>query len=200
MTGAWQPAQSLLDDTRRTLAMAPQDTPQDRFEAAAWAALLAQRGPELLTRACAPSHLTASAVVLDPAAGSTCLVLHGRIGLWVQPGGHLEPGDSTVAAGAAREAREETGIEGRILAAPVLLSRHQAPCRPGVVDWHLDVQYALIADPVAPRLSPESRDVAWWPVTALADLDARGELACGVLESVRRARARVLAEITRPAS
>ena len=187
MTIVWTPTTSLFEDARSTLAAAPAQTPQDRFEAAAWAALLDRIGPDLLTRECAPSHLTASAVVLGPQARSTALVLHGRIGRWVQPGGHLEPGDRSVAGAAAREAQEETGLVGRLLPVPVLLSRHRAPCRPGVVDWHLDVQYALLTEQTAPVVSPESRAVAWWPVDQLAGLDQRGELAWGVLDSVERA-------------
>jgi hypothetical protein len=38
-------------------------------------------------------------------------------------------------------------------------------------------------------LSEESRDVRWWPVDALAGLEAGGQLARGVAESVARARA-----------
>lgn len=178
----------LLADARSTLARAPQQTPEDRFESAAWAALLDRIGPDLLTRACAPSHLTASAIVLDPTGRHTCLVLHGRIGLWVQPGGHLEPGDAGMAAAAAREAAEETGLTGAVGEAPVLLSRHRAPCRPGEVDWHLDVQFALVAEQTAPVVSEESKDVRWWPVEALPDLAADGLLAWGVDESVDRAR------------
>lgn len=182
------PTGDLLADAAATLARAPQQTPEDRFESAAWAALLDRLGPELLTRACAPSHLTASAIVLDPAGAHTCLVLHGRIGLWVQPGGHLEPEDAGMAAAAAREAVEETGLSGSVLPDPVLLSRHRAPCRPGVVDWHLDVQFALVAERTEPTVSAESKDVRWWPVDGLTTLAAEGTLAWGVAESVHRAR------------
>ena len=36
------------------------------------------------------------------------------------------------------------------------------------MDWHLDVEHVLVADPdVVPRVSDESKDVAWWPVDAL---------------------------------
>ena len=85
----------------------------------------------------------------------------------------------TLSLAAAREVEEETGLTGEILPDVVALSRHRAPCRPGIVDWHLDVQHALVvADPPEPGplayLSPESLQVAWWPVDALPAAVAPG--------------------------
>ncbi len=184
---AWTPSGALLADARHALARAPRQSPEDRFEAWAWRALLDEGGSALLTRWAAPSHLTASAVVLDVDATATCLVLHRRMGCWVQPGGHLEEGDLTLAAAAAREVLEETGLSGEMLPDPVALSRHRAPCRPGVVDWHLDVQHVIVSPRSSPRVSPESLDVAWF------DLDALPEnLAPGVPGTLGRARSRAL--------
>jgi 8-oxo-dGTP pyrophosphatase MutT (NUDIX family) len=176
---SWVPREGLVADLRHAIARAPRDTPEQRFEAWAWRALLDEHGVALLTRHAAPSHVTASAVVLSPDAALTCLVLHGRLGVWVQPGGHLEPEDMTLPLAAAREVEEETGLTGEILPEVVALSRHRAPCRPGVVDWHLDVQHALVVagrpEPgLMPYLSSESLQVAWWPVQALPDAVAPG--------------------------
>ena len=115
-------------------------------------------------RSCVPAHLTASALVMSEGRDEVLLVLHTKAGLWLQPGGHCEPEDPTLLAAALREATEETGIEGLALsAAPVRLDRHAAPCRPGVVDHHLDVQYLAIAPPQAiPRSSAETLAVAWF--------------------------------------
>jgi len=176
----WVPSESLVVDVRHTLAHAPRLTPADRFEAWAWRALLDEDGPVLLTRAARPNHLTASAIVLSPDGMRTCLVLHGRLGLWCQPGGHLEPGDTGLALAAAREVEEETGLTGVVLPEIALLSRHVAPCAPGV-DHHLDVQFVLLADG-EPVVSDESRDVAWFAVDELP-----AELAPGVAEAVERA-------------
>jgi 8-oxo-dGTP pyrophosphatase MutT (NUDIX family) len=178
----WRPDENLVADVRHLLAVAPRETAEDRFEAWAWRALLDESGPALLTRHAIPSHITASAIVLTPDATRTCLVLHDRIRCWVQPGGHLEDGDRTVRDAAAREAAEETGLSGEVLPTPVSLSRHRAPCRPEVVDWHLDFQLALIAEPVPPVISSESLDVAWFDVNRLPD-----DLADGVAAQVTRA-------------
>ena len=186
---SWVPREGLVADLRHAIARAPRATPEQRFEAWAWRALLDEHGVGLLTRQAAPSHVTASAVVLSPDGGLTCLVLHGRLGVWVQPGGHLEPDDMTLSLAAAREVEEETGLVGEILPDVVALSRHRAPCRPGVVDWHLDVQHALVvADVPEPGpltyVSPESLQVAWWPVDALPEA-----VAPGVVDLVTRAAA-----------
>jgi 8-oxo-dGTP pyrophosphatase MutT (NUDIX family) len=172
----------LVADVRRVLSVAPAGDAEARFNRVAWLALLDSAGAALLTRQQAPAHLTASAAVLSPDARLTCLVLHRKLQLWVQPGGHFEPGDVTAAGAAAREVLEETGLTGEVLAAPALLSRHPAPCAPGVVDWHLDIQHVLVTEPTEPRPSDETPKVAWWPV---GELPTR--MAGGIEELVERA-------------
>lgn len=178
----WAPSATLLADVESSLAQAPVDTPEDRFEAWAWQHLLADRGPNLLTRYGTPGHITASGIVLSADAALTCLVLHRRLRRWVQPGGHLEPEDRSLAAAAAREVWEETGVRGVVRPAPLHLSRHRAPCRPDVVDWHLDFQHLVLApEATTPQVSDESLDVRWWPVDALP-----GDLAPGVEQAIAR--------------
>jgi 8-oxo-dGTP pyrophosphatase MutT (NUDIX family) len=157
----------LLSDVRRALAATAAPDAQARFEQVAWLALLDSTGAGLLTRQQAPAHLTASAAVLSPDGTQTCLVLHRKLQLWVQPGGHFEPEDQSAAAAAAREVLEETGLTGEVLPVPALLARHPAPCAPGVVDWHLDLQHVLVTEPVTPVPSDETPEVAWWPVGQL---------------------------------
>ena len=50
---------------------------------------LAQSGEESLRRdAFSPGHFTASAFVLSPRRDQLLLILHKKLGLWLQPGGH----------------------------------------------------------------------------------------------------------------
>lgn len=105
------------------------------------------------------THVTGSAIV----AGARGVVLHRhkRLGVWLQPGGHLDPGEQPWDA-ARREAAEETGLEVRHPpGGPVLVhvDVHAGPR--GHV--HLDCRYLVLAaddDPSPPE--DESQDVRWF--------------------------------------
>ena len=127
--------------------------------------------PEAVWRHRAPAHLTASALVVDLDGRRVLLALHAKAGLWLQTGGHCEPADATLAAAALREAREESGIDGlRLGAGPVRLDRHSAPCAPGVVEHHLDVQFLAFAPPgTEPVRSAESTAVDWFAPESLPE-------------------------------
>ena len=116
-----------------------------------------------------PAHLTASCLVLDAALERVLLTHHRRARMWLQLGGHLEPEDRSVRAGAQREAREESGLPGmRVTPAPVHLDAHVLSGDFGRCREHLDVRYAAtVPADSQPVVSSESLDVRWWPVDAL---------------------------------
>ncbi len=125
--------------------------------------------PDAMWRSCAPGHLTASALVIDPARRLVLLSLHPRAGMWVQLGGHCEPGDHTMLDAAAREAREESGIGSLSFdPAPLGLDVHPITCSLGVPTRHFDVRFLAVAPAgVEPVRSPESLDLQWFSWDAL---------------------------------
>ncbi|TGZ08527.1 NUDIX hydrolase [Streptomyces rhizosphaericola] len=123
-----------------------------------------------LWKACGAGHLTASALVIDPAREKVLLTLHRKLRMWLQMGGHCEERDVTLEAAALREATEESGITGLTLlpGGPVRLDRHPIPppCH-----WHLDVQYAALAPAgAAERISEESLELCWFGYEEVASV------------------------------
>ncbi|WP_369205981.1 NUDIX hydrolase [Streptomyces sp. PU-14G] len=124
--------------------------------------------PDGMWKACSAGHLTASALVVEPDGGRVLLTLHRKLRMWLQMGGHCEPGDATVADAALREATEESGITGLTLlpGGPVRLDRHRTPCA-----WHLDVQYAALAPAGAVEaISDESLELRWVGLDEVAEV------------------------------
>jgi 8-oxo-dGTP pyrophosphatase MutT (NUDIX family) len=127
-------------------------------------------------------HVTGSALVVGPRG--VVLLKHKRLGFWLQPGGHVDPGESPWVA-ALREAREETGLEVRFAGpldddgVPELLHVDVHPGGRG--HTHLDVRYLFDggdADPDPPE--GESQEIGWY------DWDAAVEQADPGLEGILR--------------
>jgi coenzyme F420-0:L-glutamate ligase len=127
--------------------------------------------PDAMWRSCAPGHLTASALVVDPSRRAVLLTLHPRAGMWVQLGGHCEPGDHTLLDAAAREAREESGIGALSFdPAPLGLDIHPITCSLGVPTRHFDVRFLAVSpDGSEPVRSDESLDLRWFEWDALPE-------------------------------
>ena len=128
--------------------------------------------PDGLERSCFPDHITAGTLVLSEDGGEVLLNLHKKAQRWFHFGGHCEPGDTTLAGVALREALEESGLAEVLLhPEPVHLDEHVVGfCDPRGLVHHLDVRYAATAPAgVRHAVSEESLDVRWWPVDELPD-------------------------------
>ena len=113
-------------------------------------------------------HLCVTAWVFDEDARHVLLVRHPTLG-WVQPGGHLDPGERP-ATGAARELAEETGLAVTVEpdAVPTVLHPARFPARgPHPAHLHWNLGYRFQADSTVLLVPEEAAPVAWFPVDAL---------------------------------
>ncbi|GMA18493.1 NUDIX domain-containing protein [Arsenicicoccus piscis] len=151
---------------------APPDADQERLRDELVAQLRAH--PDAMSRGGPPEHFTVSVLVVDavgPALREVLLTHHAKARMWLQLGGHLEPGDADLLSAATREAREESGLADLVVRPELVeLDRHAlgdgfTRCRE-----HLDLRFVAVAhggSAQPPVVSPESLDVAWWPADAL---------------------------------
>ena len=128
-----------------------------------------------------PTHVTASAIVVG--ARGVVLHVHRRLHRWMQPGGHVDPGETPDEA-VLRECREETGLSvAHPAGGPLLVHVDVHPSAAGHV--HLDLRYLLWAPDEDPApAAAESQDVAWFSWDEAIDLS--DEALEGALRSARR--------------
>jgi len=129
-----------------------------------------------------PLHFTASALVVHPESRLVLLRWHQRQRMWLQVGGHADPGESEPLAIALREAREETGLR-ELVPWPDAAIQHLVVCSvpPGKGEpahEHADVRYFL-ATPEPALARPESPDapVRWLTVSQARDLVGTNNIA-----------------------
>ena len=125
-----------------------------------------------------PVHVTASGILVCDGGDAVALHLHKRLQMWLQPGGHIEPGESPADA-ALRESIEEIGVP----------ARHQSPggmfvhvdVHPGPKGHtHLDLRYVVRSPRAVPAPaageSAQVRWCAWAEAEAMADAGLIGAL------------------------
>lgn len=127
--------------------------------------------PDPFSGSASPIHVTSSAIVVD-GSGRVLLHRHRILGIWLQPGGHIEDGETPEDA-AVRETVEETGIvAGHPEDGPHLLHVDVHPGPKPACDLHLDLRYLLLApdgaDPDPPE--DESQDVEWFAFRRAAEI------------------------------
>lgn len=168
--GRWP--QSLL--TAELIAQVEARNPVDDRERRSIEKILVEldRLPDPCAEHADPVHLTASGIVTGERG--VLLLKHRRLGIWVQPGGHIDAGETPWEA-AIREVSEETGLQVELSGA----QREDPSLERGIykVDHvdvhpgpqghtHLDLRYLMVAgvngestDPCPPP--EESQEVEW---------------------------------------
>jgi 8-oxo-dGTP pyrophosphatase MutT (NUDIX family) len=132
-----------------------------------------------------PGHLTASAFVLSPARDAVLLILHGKLGIWIQPGGHIEPGDTTLPGAAHREVAEEVGVELQDAAQAAIfdLDIHDIPARKAEPRHeHFDVRICFQARALDYAVSSDVADARWVELSKIDQLTSDES----VLRAVRK--------------
>ena len=134
-----------------------------------------------------PGHFTASGFVIHPDGARLLMVHHARLGIWVQPGGHVDPSDASLIEAARREIVEETGLDAL------------TPVTDGIVDvdihefgasgeqpdhLHFDVRFGFVAAGESLFPNTEILEATW---VGLDDLEG-----LGVDRSVLRPAAKLL--------
>ncbi|MCI0688225.1 MAG: NUDIX domain-containing protein [Sporichthyaceae bacterium] len=145
-------------------------------------------------------HFTASGIVLDH-ANRVLLVKHTKLGMWLYPGGHVDPDEDPVQA-LHREIREETGLQVEIIAAgefdhpavtvlppPFTILVEDIDDTKTGPHQHIDLVY--ICRPVTGEVVHQADELdghAWVPLADIAALPTPAELPALVAEAVKYAR------------
>jgi 8-oxo-dGTP pyrophosphatase MutT (NUDIX family) len=119
-------------------------------------------------------HLVSYVVPLDPRDGAILLVDHVNAGLWLPPGGHVEPGEDPRVS-AEREIAEELGLDGGdVSPEPVFLTVTRTV---GIDSGHTDVSlWYVLPCGRDQQLVPDQGEfhrVRWWGRDELSEADPK---------------------------
>ncbi len=125
-----------------------------------------ERNDHFWQRSTLEGHLTGSAWILSADGNSVLLLHHAKLDRWLQPGGHADEADASLAETARREAMEECGIQGLTLISPAIfdLDVHEIPARGNEPSHlHYDLRFLFVApeDAKIERNLLETKAIAW---------------------------------------
>jgi 8-oxo-dGTP pyrophosphatase MutT (NUDIX family) len=141
-----------------------------------------EENPRAFDRSLEIGHVTASALITAPDFKQVVLLLHKKLDMWIQLGGHADGNPLTLDV-SKKEAAEEAGLSSLDLVAyhkvllaglstelsemnalPFDIDIHSIPARKNEAEHlHYDVRYLFMADPKTTKLrgNHESKDLCW---------------------------------------
>lgn len=139
--------------------------------------------PDLYSRKNFAGHITASGAILNHHGDKILLLKHKFLGIWLLPGGHVDPEDNIIIDAAYREIKEETGISKDKLSIlsfsdtpePIELDSHPIPPndkKQEPTHFHHDFRYAFIYNGNEEDIvidPSESDGMLWVYISKLAD-------------------------------
>jgi 8-oxo-dGTP pyrophosphatase MutT (NUDIX family) len=118
--------------------------PEQRAMVAQSLELLGRADGDVLRRSTVPAHITASCLIRQK--DTLLTIWHPLLQTWLQPGGHVDPGE-TVAEAVLREAQEETGLRCEFIEdEPFDIDCLWVPANPKKGEgehYHIDFRYLL---------------------------------------------------------
>lgn len=191
MTTETDPRQSTL---LRKISVLRDDKSLDQEHLRAMLSLL-EAPFSALSRDCfEPGHFTASAFVLSPDRKNLLLIRHAKLGIWLQPGGHIESADLDTLAAARREVQEETGLKRvEVLREVFDVDVHRIPAwKETPAHQHFDIRVLLVAQEIEIEAGDDAAEARWFTLEEVAQ--ATEELADGIPtdRSVRKCAERLL--------
>ncbi len=169
--------QMIYDETMNQMRRYLKHFPEDRGRLDALMNQ-ANEGTDLFSRKTLPGHITGSAIIMkqsDP--NFVLMIFHQNLHKWLQPGGHVDPGEYPQNA-AIRELNEETNMNGRLHSFhegklfPIDIDIHPIPAnvnKQEAAHDHYDFRYLVIVDDETIGTNPEQNEVAWIPVKEITN-------------------------------
>jgi len=174
--------------TARIVAFRPADAAEAGHREAI-ASLLRGGGRPFSADNFEPGHVTGSALVVAPERHAVLFVFHTALRRWLQPGGHMEPGETDPRETAVREVLEETGLAVRAEEVLFDVDVHVIPARGSApAHCHFDVRYLGLVEGLPPPVAAGVEAARWFTRAEAARLDLDG----GMVRMLEKAEARGL--------